>query len=85
MPRDLPLAFPGGAFAAVAGPSGCGRSTLTRPIARLMKPDRGEVWRPRDRVNGPRRTVGMAFRNPVMLDRRTIRQDVLLPLEIVAP
>ena len=36
-----------------------------------------------DRVRGPRSTVGMAFQNPVLLEWRTIIQNVLLPLEIV--
>ena len=34
-------------------------------------------------VTGPRSNVGMAFQNPVLLEWRTILQNVLLPLEIV--
>ncbi len=83
--RDLSLGIPQGAFAAVVGPSGCGKSTLTRLIAGLMKPDTGEVWLHGERVKGPRKTVGMAFQNPVLLEWRTILQNVVLPLEIVAP
>ncbi len=82
---DLSLAIPEGEFCAVVGPSGCGKSTLTRLIAGLMRPDTGEVWLHGERVKGPRRTVGMAFQNPVMLEWRTILQNVMLPLEIVAP
>ncbi|WGH78551.1 ABC transporter ATP-binding protein [Jannaschia ovalis] len=81
--RDLNIAVPEGGFAAVVGPSGCGKSTLTRLIAGLMKPDQGEVWLHGERVTGPRSTVGMAFQNPVLLEWRTILQNVLLPLEIV--
>ncbi len=36
-------------------------------------------------VKGPRKTVGMAFQNPVLLEWRTILDNVILPLEIVAP
>lgn len=50
-----------------------------------MKPDRGEVWLHGERVTSPRRTVGMAFQNPVLLEWRTILENVILPLEIVAP
>ncbi|TCM77331.1 ABC transporter ATP-binding protein [Rhodovulum steppense] len=82
---DLNISVPEGEFAAVVGPSGCGKSTLTRLIAGLMKPDRGEVWLHGERVTGPRKTVGMAFQNPVLLEWRTILQNVILPLEIVAP
>ena len=79
----LDIAVPEGGFCAVVGPSGCGKSTLTRLIAGLMIPDAGEVWLHGEPVRGPRSTVGMAFQNPVLLEWRTILQNVLLPLEIV--
>jgi len=82
---DLNVAVPEGTFTAVVGPSGCGKSTLTRLIAGLMRPDQGEVWLHGERVKSPRKTVGMAFQNPVLLEWRTILQNVILPLEIVAP
>ncbi|MFN3646707.1 MAG: ABC transporter ATP-binding protein [Gemmobacter sp.] len=82
---DLTLSIPEGRFCAVVGPSGCGKSTLTRLIAGLMKPDTGEVWLHGERVKSPRKTVGMAFQNPVLLEWRTILENVMLPLEIVAP
>ena len=72
-----------GEFCAVVGPSGCGKSTLTRLVAGLMKPDEGEVWLHGERVTSPRSTVGMAFQNPVLLEWRTILDNVILPLEIV--
>lgn len=81
----LSLSIPEGSFCAVVGPSGCGKSTLTRLIAGLMIPDAGEVWLHGARVTGPRATVGMAFQNPVLLEWRTILENVILPLEIVAP
>jgi len=79
----LDIAVPEGGFCAVVGPSGCGKSTLTRLIAGLMTPDAGEVRLHGAPVTGPRATVGMAFQNPVLLEWRTILQNVLLPLEIV--
>jgi NitT/TauT family transport system ATP-binding protein len=83
--ENLDLAVPEGGFCAVVGPSGCGKSTLTRLIAGLMFPDQGEVWLHGEKVRSPRKTVGMAFQNPVLLEWRTIVQNVILPLEIVAP
>ncbi len=82
---NLNVSVPEGTFCAVVGPSGCGKSTLTRLIAGLMFPDKGEVWLHGERVKSPRKTVGMAFQNPVLLEWRTILQNVILPLEIVAP
>ena len=79
----LELSVPEGGFAAVVGPSGCGKSTLTRLVAGLIKPEQGEVWLHGQKVSGPRSTVGMAFQNPVLLEWRSILQNVMLPLEIV--
>lgn len=80
----LQLSVPEGGFSAVVGPSGCGKSTLTRLIAGLLKPEEGEVWLHGKRVRGPKSIVGMAFQNPVMLEWRTVLQNVMLPLEIVS-
>ncbi|MBC7157132.1 MAG: ABC transporter ATP-binding protein, partial [Rhodobacteraceae bacterium] len=81
----LTMSIPEGTFSAVVGPSGCGKSTLTRLIAGLMKPDKGEVILHGTPVTGPRANVGMAFQNPVLLEWRTILENVMLPLEIVSP
>lgn len=79
----LTLSIPKNSFCAVVGPSGCGKSTLTRLVSGLMRPDDGDVLLGGDKVTSPRATVGMAFQNPVLLEWRTILQNVLLPLEIV--
>lgn len=81
----LNITVPQGEFCAVVGPSGCGKSTLTRLISGLMRPDTGTVILAGQEVTSPRKTVGMAFQNPVMLEWRTILENVMLPLEIVAP
>jgi NitT/TauT family transport system ATP-binding protein len=80
---NLSLAIPENAFCAVVGPSGCGKSTLTRLVSGLMKPNEGQVWLHSKLVTSPRPTVGMAFQNPVLLEWRTILDNVLLPMEIV--
>jgi NitT/TauT family transport system ATP-binding protein len=82
---NLEISVPEGTFAAVVGPSGCGKSTLTRLVAGLMSPDKGEVWLHGEKVRSPRKTVGMAFQNPVLLEWRSILDNVILPLEIVTP
>ncbi|MCU4654131.1 ABC transporter ATP-binding protein [Roseibacterium sp. SDUM158016] len=80
---DLSLKIPENSFCAVVGPSGCGKSTLTRLVSGLMKPSEGQVWLHSQLVTSPRPTVGMAFQNPVLLEWRTILENVLLPMEIV--
>ena len=80
---NLCLSIPKNGFSAVVGPSGCGKSTLTRLISGLLEPDSGSIFIFGEKVNQPRATVGMAFQNPVLLEWRTILQNVVLPLEIV--
>ena len=80
----LEMSLDEGGFVAVVGPSGCGKSTLTRLVSGLMKPDEGRVMLHGEVVAGPRSTVGMAFQNPVLLEWRSILQNVMLPLEIVS-
>ncbi|WP_419911349.1 ABC transporter ATP-binding protein [Hoeflea sp.] len=80
---DLNFSCADQSFTAVVGPSGCGKSTLTRLVAGLLKPDHGDVYLHGEKVTGPRATVGMAFQNPVLLEWRTITENVVLPLEIV--
>ncbi len=80
----LELKVPEGGFVAVVGPSGCGKSTLTRLIAGLLIPDHGSVVVHGKQITGPRSNVGMAFQNPVLLEWRSILDNVLLPLEIVS-
>ena len=73
-----------GEFVSLIGPSGCGKSTLLRLIADLTAPSTGTI-----RVNGKParqarldRDYGMAFQAPVLMDWRTVRQNVELPLEV---
>lgn len=82
--EDLTLSCETGSFTAVVGPSGCGKSTLTRLVSGLLIPDEGNVMLEGAPVRSPRATVGMAFQNPVLLEWRTILDNILLPLEIVA-
>jgi NitT/TauT family transport system ATP-binding protein len=74
-----------GDFAAVVGPSGCGKSTLMKLATGLQFPRRGTVTVDGRKVSAPVKLAGMAFQNPVMLPWRTTLENLLLPLEIVAP
>jgi NitT/TauT family transport system ATP-binding protein len=82
---DIDLSFAPGDFVSLIGPSGCGKSTLLRLIADLAQPSRGELV-----VNGKTpgqarldRDYGMVFQAATLLDWRTVRKNVELPLEIM--
>jgi NitT/TauT family transport system ATP-binding protein len=79
------LSIAHGEFLALVGPSGCGKSTLLKLIAGLVRPNRGSVKVDNEEVLRPLKTVGMAFQNATLLPWRNIRDNVMLPLEIVEP
>src|SRR3984885_15079538 len=79
------LAIEHGEFLAIVGPSGCGKSTLLKPISGRVRPSRGTVVVGGKEVEKPLKTVGMAFQNATLLPWRNIRDNVMLPLEIVEP
>jgi NitT/TauT family transport system ATP-binding protein len=72
-------------FIALVGPSGCGKSTLLKLVCGLVGCTSGSVRVAGEEVVGPLKNVGMAFQNPTLLPWRNIRDNVLLPLEIVKP
>ncbi|MBM3601182.1 MAG: ABC transporter ATP-binding protein [Alphaproteobacteria bacterium] len=74
-----------GEFAAVVGPSGCGKSTLMKLVTGLVPPTLGRVALAGQAVDGPVKLAGMAFQNPSLLPWRNVRDNVLLPLEVVEP
>ena len=77
---DLELAR--GEFAAVVGPSGCGKSTLLRVIAGLLPASSGAVRVNGDSVSGPQTDLGVVFQSPVLLEWRTVLDNVLVQLEL---
>lgn len=72
-------------FISLVGPSGCGKSTLLKLVSGLVKSSRGSVSVDGHEVTRPLKNVGMAFQNATLLPWRNIRDNVLLPLEIVEP
>lgn len=72
-------------FISVVGPSGCGKSTILKLVSGLVKPSRGLVRVAGEEITKPLKNVGMAFQNATLLPWRNIRDNVLLPLEIIEP
>lgn len=71
-----------GNFTSLVGPSGCGKTTLLRMIAGLVMPTEGQVRIGNERVNGPRRDIGLVFQSPNLLPWRNVLRNVLLPVEV---
>jgi len=69
-------------FCSIVGPSGCGKSTLLMLVAGLYRPTAGRIRIDGRPVDGPCRDVGMVFQRDVLLDWRTVLNNVLLPIEV---
>lgn len=82
---DLTLAIDEGEFAAVVGPSGCGKLTLMKLATGLQFPFAGVIQVAGEPVRRPVKIAGMAFQAPTLLPWRTTLDNLLLPLEIVEP
>ena len=71
-----------GEFVAVVGPSGCGKSTLLRIIAGLTPATAGTVSVFGKDVGGPVTECGIVFQQPILLDWRTIIENVLFNIDM---
>ncbi len=80
--KDVDLEVRSGEFFCIVGGSGCGKTTLLRVLAGLLRPEAGEVSVGGRTVEGPRPEVGFLFQQPVLLEWRTVLENVLLPLEV---
>ncbi len=83
--EDVTLSIQKGEFIAVVGPSGCGKSSLMKLISGLHPPLSGRLAVEGKPVNGPLKSVGMAFQASNLLPWRNCVDNILLPLEIVQP
>lgn len=72
----------------VIGFSGAGKSTLIRTVNLLEKPDSGKVIingtditaLPKSKLRGIRKDIGMVFQQFNLLNSKTVRQNVAIPL-----
>jgi len=82
--QSISMDVQAGELVSIVGPSGCGKSTLLKILAGLHPHDGGEV-----RIGtetdpfDPSRDIGMVFQAPLLLKWRRIRENVLLPAEIL--
>ncbi|SLN46265.1 ABC transporter ATP-binding protein [Oceanibacterium hippocampi] len=80
--RSISLTFAQGQSVAIVGPSGCGKSTLMRMIAGLDDLTAGSIRIGDRQVTGPVRDIGVVFQRDLLLDWRSVLDNVLLPAEI---
>ncbi len=81
--HGLDLQVADGEFVTLVGPSGCGKSTVLKLVAGLLMPSAGRITIGDKAVKGPRREMGFVFQTPVLLPWRSVRENVLLPIEML--
>src|SRR3954452_8630660 len=69
-------------FLSIVGPSGCGKSTLLMLISGLLPLTGGEIRIAGDRVTRPYTDLGVVFQRDVLLNWRTVLDNVLLQVEM---
>src|SRR5262245_63058494 len=80
--RNVDLDIRRGEFVSVVGPSGCGKSTLLKCIAGISDVSDGEIHVDGQPVVQPPDNMAIVFQRDILLDWRTVIDNVLFPIEI---
>jgi NitT/TauT family transport system ATP-binding protein len=79
--QDIEIDIEASEFISIVGPSGCGKSTLLRCIGGLQPLSAGTIMIDGRLVDCPPDDTGFVFQRDVLLDWRTVMDNVLLPAE----
>ena len=89
--KDFSLSLEAGSFEALMGPSGSGKSTFLHVAAGLLAADAGSVtiggkdvvkMSDAEATKFRRRHVGVVFQSFNLLNEKTVRENILLPLKL---
>jgi NitT/TauT family transport system ATP-binding protein len=78
---DISLDIKHGEFVSIVGPSGCGKSTLLKCVAGLQSASVGQIRVKDENVILPPDNMGVVFQRDVLLDWRTVLDNVLIIAE----
>ncbi len=82
---NISLSVNEGEFYTLLGPSGCGKTTTLRMIAGFYKPDNGNIFFSKTRINDVpphKRDTGMVFQNYALWPHMTIFSNVAFGLQM---
>ena len=80
--ENVALSLPAGAFVALVGQSGVGKSTLLRILGGLTVPTGGQVWLDGMPIAAQQAPIGIVFQRDSLMPWRTAYENVRLPLEL---
>ncbi|MDM0015471.1 ABC transporter ATP-binding protein [Variovorax sp. J22P168] len=81
--KDVNLSVREGEFISVLGPSGCGKSTLLKCIAGLESISSGSLTMNGQAILAPPTGMGVVFQRDLLLDWRTVLDNVLISAEFL--
>ena len=79
---EIGLEVSAGSLVSIIGPSGCGKSTLLLLTAGILPVTSGSILIGDERVTRPRTDVGFAFQQDMLLEWRSVIDNVLLQAEM---
>jgi NitT/TauT family transport system ATP-binding protein len=79
--QDINLDVRPGEFISIVGPSGCGKSTLLKCVAGLQPVSSGAIFVRQTKVEAPPDNMAIVFQRDVLLDWRTVLDNVLIIVE----
>ena len=81
--NDINLSVAPGEFLSIVGPSGCGKSTFLNLVAGLLPSSAGTITVGGNTVTEPSTDVGIVFQNALLLDWRTVLENIMVPIEVM--
>src|SRR4051794_22958966 len=86
---DVSLSIEEGQSLVIIGASGTGKSVLIKHIVGLLKPDSGEVWYDKRRIDTMterplmevRKRIGFLFQMSALFDSLTVGENIGFPLQ----
>jgi NitT/TauT family transport system ATP-binding protein len=80
--KDISLTLAPGEIHCLIGRSGCGKTTLLKLAAGLLKPQTGRIRLKGQDVDQPVPDMGFVFQTPTLLNWLSVLDNVLLPLSL---
>ena len=83
--RGVDWAIEEGEFRCLVGRSGCGKTTLLKLAAGLLRPDTGSIRLQGRQLLAPGPQLGFVFQSPTLLEWHRVLDNVLLPVSLQHP